>query len=75
MLAFIKIGFPELVLFCFFVLIPLLLIIFSIRDLIKAEFKSKNEKLIWILIILFAPVLGALLYLLIGKTRNIKTQR
>lgn len=70
LLLLVKIGFPELVLIGFFVIIPLLLIIFSLRDLLKAQFVNKNEKIVWLLLVLLIPVLGALLYLLIGSGRK-----
>ena len=40
--------------------------IIAIVDVLVNKFKGKN-KILWILIILFLPVLGAILYLIIGR--------
>jgi len=70
-LLLFKLGFPELVLIAFFGVIPLGLIIFCLSDILKAKFGNSTTKNIWLLIILFLPVLGALLYLLVGRTKKI----
>lgn len=50
----------------FIVLIPL----FALVSALKNNFHG-NEKLVWVLIILFIPFLGALLYFLIGRGKRI----
>jgi membrane protein DedA with SNARE-associated domain len=45
-----------------------ILMIYCIVDVIKSEFKDPNMKLIWILIILFAQLIGTLVYLILGKS-------
>ena len=42
--------------------------IYSILDVVSTEFKDSNMKLIWILIILFAPIIGAIVYLILAKS-------
>ena len=69
-LLFLNIGSKELVLIAFFGLIPMLLTLISLIDLTRSNFSAKNTKSIWILIVLFAPVLGALLYLAIGRSKK-----
>ncbi|WP_207424468.1 PLDc N-terminal domain-containing protein [Desertivirga brevis] len=66
-----KIGFPELVLIGFFGIIPLGLMLFSLVDVIKGRFENSTIRTIWILLILFLPILGSLLYLLVGRTKKI----
>lgn len=62
---FINVGVTEMILLLVFSLIPLILPIYSIVDLLKRDFsKNKNMKLILILLILFAPIIGSLVYLL-----------
>jgi membrane protein DedA with SNARE-associated domain len=45
-----------------------ILMIYCIVDVIKSEFKDSNMKLIWIIIILFAQLIGTLVYLILGKS-------
>ncbi|WP_256010752.1 PLDc N-terminal domain-containing protein [Desertivirga xinjiangensis] len=66
-LLFLNIGFPEVVLILFFGAIPLILIIVSLASIMKSDFKDSTTRLIWVLIVLFLPVLGSLLYLLMGR--------
>jgi len=53
------------VIFCF------ILYIFIIIDILKHEFTGYN-KIIWIIVILCFPILGAILYLFIGRKKRIK---
>ncbi|UZD21662.1 PLD nuclease N-terminal domain-containing protein [Algoriphagus halophytocola] len=41
--------------------------IYCLVDIVRSEFKDSNMKLIWIVIILFAQLIGPLIYLVIGK--------
>lgn len=54
----------------------LLLIVFAIPllaiiDILRHQFKD-NEKLIWVLVVLFMPLVGTLLYLALGRKKRIK---
>lgn len=44
----------------------------AIIDITKGRFKGSNDKLIWILVVLFLNPLGTLLYFLMGKDQKIK---
>jgi len=48
--------------------IYLILMIYSLVDVIRSEFKDPNMKLIWIIVILFAQLIGTLVYLILGKS-------
>jgi hypothetical protein len=48
--------------------IYLILMIYSLVDVIRSEFKDPNMKLIWIIVILFAQLIGILVYLILGKS-------
>lgn len=62
---YINLGTQELIILLVFSLIPLFLPIYSIIDLLKRDFsQNRNMKLILILLILFAPLIGSLVYLL-----------
>lgn len=53
-----------------FGIIWLILIIIAVMDLLKSNLPM-NTKLLWLIVILIAPVIGSLLYLLWGKRQKI----
>ena len=63
-------GSSEIMLILFFGLVPLGLWLWALIDLLRSNFKNSTEKLIWAVVIIFVPVLGALLYLLIGRSQK-----
>ncbi len=63
-------GFVEfIILFCFFGFNLLALI-----DILKSEF-SGNNKLIWVIVSIFIPFIGAILYLFIGRNQKIQKSK
>lgn len=54
-----------------FVVFTLVLYIYILIDIIKHEFTGYN-KIIWILVLFFFPILGAVLYLIFGRSQRIK---
>jgi len=56
------------------ILIIWLIILIPLIDLLRNSFPSINDKLLWILIVLFLPVLGTILYYSIGRKQRIKNQ-
>ncbi|WP_367275742.1 PLDc N-terminal domain-containing protein [Marivirga sp.] len=55
----------------FLLFLPLLLIIWAIVDLTKSNFKDDTSKIIWAIFIIFMPFLGAVAYLIFGRTQKI----
>ncbi len=51
----------------FFFLLPLLAII----DIVRSEFQDNSEKLIWVLIVLFFPIFGSIIYFSMGGKNKI----
>jgi len=51
--------------------ISILLWIYSLIDILKNSFE-KNDKIIWALVVLLVPILGSILYILIGRKRKLK---
>lgn len=41
--------------------------VWMLVDVIKRDFKDSNEKIIWVLVIIFTHLIGAVLYYLIVK--------
>lgn len=56
-----------------FGLLYLIFWVYCLVDILKSNFKDPNMKLIWILIILFAQLIGPIIYLVIGKNHKSDT--
>lgn len=58
--------------FVAFVLVAITIILFviALMDLFKSSLPT-NTKLLWLIVILIAPVLGSLIYLLVGRNQRI----
>ncbi len=54
-------------------IIPILFVIpiVALIDILKSKFDG-NDKLIWVLVVLFLSVVGAILYFIIGQKQKIK---
>jgi len=66
-------GGQEFVLVLFFGclgIISFLVWIAALIDCVKRQFDGENEKLIWVLIIVLAGWIGALIYFCIGKEKG-----
>ena len=61
-------GIYEVIVLLF--LIGFIPFIFAFIDILKNEFTSSN-KLIWLLAVLFAPVIGSIAYFFIGRKQKI----
>ena len=46
-----------------------ILIVVTLMDLLKSRIPT-NTKLLWLIIILLAPVLGSIIYLLVGRNNK-----
>jgi hypothetical protein len=65
-----NIGMPEIIVILILVillLIPFLLLI----DILRSDFKKESNKIVWIIMVIFLPVLGFLLYLVIGRKQKV----
>ena len=54
-----------------FLLLVVLPTIVALVDVLRSKFNSSYNKLIWVIVILFLNVIGALLYLIIGRNQRI----
>ena len=45
--------------------------IIALVDILRSEFTGSN-KIVWLLVVIFLPVIGFLLYFLIGRKQKIK---
>jgi hypothetical protein len=53
-----------------FIFLPLILWIWALVDCLKSEFKGSN-KIVWVIVIIFFPVVGPILYFLIGRGQRL----
>ena len=56
----------------FWSLFWLVLWLVALVDVLRNNFNGQNEKLIWVLVIVFIPFLGPILYFIIGRKHRIK---
>ncbi|MBB6609960.1 PLDc_N domain-containing protein [Pontibacter sp. Tf4] len=63
----------ELLFILLFFAVPFGLWLGALIDLLRSNFTDSITKLIWLVTIIFVPVLGAILYLLIGRKQKVKT--
>jgi len=63
------IGGPELI-FLVFIVIPLVLTIPALISCLKSDFHDPTNKIVWVLVILLAPVVGPILYFCISSNQR-----
>ncbi|MEM9419486.1 MAG: PLDc N-terminal domain-containing protein [Planctomycetota bacterium] len=60
------------------VIVPFLIIgigsfvfwLWSLIDCVRRDFEGNNDKLIWVLVIVLAGVLGSLIYVFVGRPKG-----
>ncbi len=65
------IGPQEIIIILLIVPIFLIIPIVALVDILKSEFEG-NNKIIWVLVLLFLWIIGAILYFIIGRDQKIK---
>jgi hypothetical protein len=48
-------------------IIGLAIYIYTIYDVLVSRFTGSNDKIVWILVVLFLPFIGTILWFLVGK--------
>ncbi|MGC9342676.1 MAG: PLDc N-terminal domain-containing protein [Bacteroidales bacterium] len=61
--------FSILMIILFGFLLGILLPIIAIVDIVRSRI-NENDKVVWIIIIIFIPILGSILYFLLGQNRR-----
>jgi hypothetical protein len=74
MTYFLIIGPWQIILILVAVFLGFLLTIIALIDVLKSQFNG-NDKIVWLLVVLFTNFFGAILYFLIGRNQKIKTAR
>jgi hypothetical protein len=65
------IGPQEIIIILIVSLILFILPIIALVDIIRSEFTG-NNKIMWVLIVIFFNVIGSILYFLMGKNQKVK---
>ena len=53
--------------------LPLLLNFFAIAHAYYRHFPTIQEKMVWLCVVVFVPVLGGVVYFIVGRKRGIKS--
>jgi hypothetical protein len=51
-------------------IIGTIIYIFTIIDVLRSNFTSSTDKLIWILVVILLPLIGTILWFLIGRGKS-----
>ncbi|MFC2187042.1 PLDc N-terminal domain-containing protein [Peijinzhouia sedimentorum] len=51
-------------------IIGTIIYIFTLIDVLRSSFSSSTDKLIWILVVIFLPLVGTILWFLIGRGKS-----
>lgn len=70
-LSFLGLGSMELMLIAA-MLLPMLVTLLALIDAIRSDFAKDINKLIWILVIICVPFVGALLYFFLGRSQKVQ---
>ena len=62
----------HLIIVFIFILLPSIFWIIALIDILKSDFRDTNGKIIWALVVIFLPIIGSILYFLIGKSQKIQ---
>jgi phospholipase D-like protein len=63
---------PWQIIILIFVLLGIIPTIIALIDILKSKFNG-NDKISWILVVLFFNLIGAILYFVIGRKQKIKS--
>lgn len=67
MINIVSLSTMHLILGLLIFLLPTLLWLIALIDILKSNFKDSTSKIIWVLIVIFLPIIGSILYFIIGK--------
>jgi hypothetical protein len=51
-------------------IIGVVIYVITLIDVLKSNFRTSTDKLIWILVVIFLPLLGTILWFLIGRSNR-----
>lgn len=72
MLALSFPGGPELFIILIIAGIPFIMMLGALIDILRSDFEDSQNKLVWLVLVILLPFVGALLYVLIGRGQKAK---
>ena len=66
------IGMPEIIMLLIFMVIPLIFALTALISCLKSNFEDSTNRLVWVLVILFLPLLGSILYFAISPKQRLR---
>jgi len=61
-------GLQELILITVIIVFPLIALI----DIVRCSFRESVNKILWLLLVIFVPIIGTILYFTIGSKQKVK---
>ena len=58
-----------------FIIFAIILPLVAIIDILRSDFKDSVTKLIWVLVVLFFPFLGPIIYFVVGRNQRITSDQ
>ncbi|RYZ19304.1 MAG: PLDc_N domain-containing protein [Sphingobacteriales bacterium] len=65
--AFMNMGTGEIGILLAVALLPAILTLYSVIDIFRSQFKQPNSKLLFLILVIVAPMIGSLVYLLLRR--------
>nr|WKN39407.1 PLD nuclease N-terminal domain-containing protein [Tunicatimonas sp. TK19036] len=53
-------------------LLGMLLWLYALIDVLRSQFRKESDKIIWVLVVIFLQFLGAIIYLVVGKSQKVR---
>ena len=47
--------------------------VLALIEIVRSEFNDKNDRLVWLLLVILLPFIGTVLYLMIGRKQRLGT--
>ncbi len=70
-LFFAGVGMLELII----LIIPSALWLWAFIEVLISNFKDTMTKILWIIVVIFVPLLGSIVYLLLGRSQRVSAKQ
>jgi hypothetical protein len=64
------IGFQEIIVITLFLAFIFIIPLIALIDALRSDFRGQNDKIMWVIIIIFFPFIGSVLYFFIGRRQK-----
>lgn len=69
-LLFLNLGTTEILMLMIVGVLPFILAVYCLIDITRSTFKEPLNKFLWVVIVIFVPIMGSILYLVIGRSQK-----